>query len=133
MRPNPEANKSTFSLSAWSKNMKTIVGSNARPLCRALLYTLFLCISAFWAMPRSARAQIYVSEFGTNTVGEYDATTGAAINTNFITGVINPEGLLLSGNTLFVSSSISGGGSVGTYNATTGAVINATFRRRLRP
>jgi PKD domain len=107
--------------------MKTIVGSNARPLCRALFYTLYLSIFAFWAMPRSARAQIYVSEFGTNTVGEYDATTGAAINANFITGVINPEGLLLSGNTLFVSSSISGGGSVGTYNATTGAVINATF------
>jgi len=58
--------------------MKTIVTSNWRSLRRALC-TLLIGIAALWAMPGSARAQIYVSELGNNTVGEYDATTGAAI------------------------------------------------------
>jgi hypothetical protein len=129
MPPNPEANKPTFSLHL-EQSMKTIVGSNARPLCRALFYTLILCISAFWALPRSARAQIYVSQevsSSTGTVGEYDATTGAVINANLITGIIHPAGLVLSGNTLFVASAVANGGSVGTINATTGAPINANF------
>jgi hypothetical protein len=38
-------------------------------------------------MPSNARAQLYVAQAGNNTVGEYDATTGAAINANFITGL----------------------------------------------
>jgi hypothetical protein len=111
--------------------MKTIVESNPRPLRSALFCTLLLCISAIWAMPGSARAQIYVSQeyplAGTGTVSEYDATTGAVIKANLITGVIHPAGLVLSGNTLYVASAVANGGSVGTYDATTGAVINASF------
>ena len=74
---------------------------------------------------------------GNQTVGEYNATTGAAINANFIPvtqGFGNPEGLALSGNTLFVadlaqfSSPINFGlGRVGAYNATTGGAINANL------
>jgi hypothetical protein len=71
----------------------------------------------------AAHAQLYVSQG--STVGEYDATTGAAINANFITGLSAPVGLALSGNTLFVANN--GSGTVGEYNATTGAAINANF------
>src|SRR5208282_2158841 len=85
--------------------MKTIITSNSRPLRRALS-TLLLGIAALSAMPKSARAQLYVA-FG-NTVGEYDATTGAVINANFITGLnVNGYGsgaLAVSGNNLFVST-----------------------------
>jgi hypothetical protein len=113
-------------MKAQNKIMKTITRSNSSRLRRAVC-TLLLGITALWAMPSRAHAQIYVSELSTNTVGEYDATTGAPINANLITGVIQPEGLLVSGNTLFVSSGISNGGYVGTYNATTGAPINPQF------
>ena len=59
------------------------------------------------------------------TVGEYDATTGAAINASFITGLSFPWGLALSGNNLLVANSASN--TVGEYNAATGAAINAIF------
>jgi hypothetical protein len=34
-----------------------------------------------------------VANFNTGTVGEYDATTGAAINATFITGLTDPIGI----------------------------------------
>jgi len=84
--------------------MKTIITSNWRPL-RPALCTLLLGIAALWAMPRSAGAQqLYVAEINNNTVGEYNATTGAAINASFITGLLSPQGLAISGNTLFVAN-----------------------------
>jgi WD40 repeat protein len=58
-------------------------------------------------------------------VSTYNATTGAAINSNFITGIVEPIGLALFGNTLFVADF--GTGTVGTYDATTGASINRNF------
>ena len=111
--------------------MKTIIGSNSRPLRRALCTTL-IGIAALWAMLGSTHAQVlYVSQEypipGTGTVGKYDANTGAVINSSLITGVIHPAGLALLGNTLYVASAVAGGGSVGTYNATTGVPINASF------
>jgi hypothetical protein len=63
--------------------MKTIITSNWRPLRRALC-TLLLGIAELWAMPRNAHAQLYVISQSDDVVGEYDATTGAAINANFI-------------------------------------------------
>src|SRR5271165_519116 len=96
-----------------------------RPLHRALFYTLLLCIAALWAMPRSAHAQLYVSE-NSSTVGEYNATTGAAISSfTPITGLSIPEGIAVSGNNLFVAQEDNI--TVGEYNATTGAAINASF------
>jgi hypothetical protein len=109
--------------------MKTIITSDGRPLRRALC-TLLLGIAALWAMPTSARAQLYVGQFATNSVGEYNATTGAAINASFITGLAGNPGLALSGNDLFVltnGANGSGPGTVGEYDATTGAAINANF------
>jgi len=107
--------------------MKTITTSNWRPLRRAL-YTLLLCTAALWAMPRSAHAQLYVSQVG-GSVGEYNAATGAVINANLIMGLPQPGALLLSGNDLFVANTGIGAGidTVGEYNATTGAAINASL------
>jgi len=105
--------------------MKTIITSNSRPLHRALC-ALLLGIAALWAMPRSARAQVYVSQVFNGGVGKYNATTGAVINANFVTGLSQPQGLALSGNNLFVATN-NNGGTVGEYNATTGATINANF------
>src|SRR5271169_2360841 len=104
--------------------MKTIMTSNSRPLRRALC-TLLFGIAALWAMPRSARGQLYVSQVFNGGVGKYNATTGAAINANFITGLSSPKGIALSGNHLFVANFFSN--TVGEYNATTGATINANF------
>jgi len=52
-------------------------------------------------MPRSAHAQqLYVGQSPPGTVGEYNATTGAAINANLIS-LPGPTGLAVSGNDLF--------------------------------
>jgi hypothetical protein len=71
---------------------------------------------------------LFVGHFTTTgaagTVGEYNATTGAAINATLITGLpYGPGGLAVSGNHLLVAE----GAGVSEYNATTGAVINANF------
>ena len=73
---------------------------------------------------------LYVSQnlSASSLVGKYDATTGAAINANFITTApVGAFGLALSGNHLFVSSGQDLGTGVAEYDATTGAVINASF------
>jgi uncharacterized membrane protein len=76
--------------------LKSVITFNWRPLRRAL-FALLIGIAALWAMPRSARAQLYVSQLlGNSSVGEYDATTGAAINANFITGLNEPVGLAVA-------------------------------------
>jgi hypothetical protein len=95
--------------------MKTIIKSIWRPLCRALC-TLLIGIAALLAMPRNARAPVlYVGQSAINSVGEYNATTGAAINANYITGLNDPAGLAVSGNDLFVVNY--GADTVGEYNA----------------
>ena len=37
--------------------------------------------------------KLFVVDFASGTVGKYDATTGEAINANFITGLQFPTGL----------------------------------------
>src|ERR1700728_2419875 len=73
------------------------------------------------------QAQIFVANQGNNTVGEYNSTTGAAINSAFVSsGLVYPYCLAVSGNDLFVATD-SDNTTVGEYNATTGSVINASF------
>src|SRR4051812_15259102 len=87
---------------------------------------LFLIGAMGLAAPvESSHAQIFVAQNSPGRVGKYNASTGAPIVAGFISGVINPKELLLSGNTLYVSDSSTG--LVGTYNATTGGAINASF------
>jgi WD40 repeat protein len=110
-----------------SQIMKTSVTLNERALLRVLFAVLITC-TPFLAMPGRAQAQLYVSSRTNGTVSEYNATTGAVINANFITGLTAPEGLLLLGDVLFVANFGSGsGGWVGKYDATTGAAISQSF------
>ncbi len=108
--------------------MKTTLTSNWRPLLRAF-YPFLIAAAALWAMPKNARAQLYVTELpqvGTiGVVGKYDATTGAAISPSFITGLNFPVGLAVKGNTLFVANA--DGNTVGKYDAKTGAAISPSF------
>ncbi|HEY3901701.1 MAG TPA: autotransporter domain-containing protein [Chthoniobacter sp.] len=101
--------------------------STTRRLRPALLTPLAAALLALGVAPKSAQAQLYVSSYFGNNVGEYSATTGASINPSLITGLNNPTSLTLSGNNLFVAN-FAGGfnpSTVGVYNATTGAPINA--------
>ena len=106
--------------------MKTVISSPSRPLRRALC-TALIGLAALWAMPSSAQ-RLYVAQYSSgnpavNSIGEYDATTGAAINARFITGLTGPYALAVSDNDLFVTN----GNGVAEYNATTGAAINPSF------
>jgi hypothetical protein len=65
------------------------------------------------------------NEDGGGTVAEYDGNTGVTINRHFITGLMGPTGLAVTGNTLFVANTT--GGTVGKYDATTGGAVNAGF------
>jgi outer membrane protein assembly factor BamB len=59
-------------------------------------------------------------------VGKYDAATGAAINSRFITGTqFFPRALVAQDNTLFVACFCFG--TIGKYDAGTGKAINANF------
>jgi len=83
-------------------------------------------VAALCLIPVTGRAQIFVTNIGNNTIGEYNATTGATINSSFISsGLSNPRGIVLSGGNLFVANR--GNDTVGEYNATTGATINSSF------
>jgi hypothetical protein len=65
---------------------------------------------------------LFVANIGNNTIGEYNATTGATINSSFISSGLNmPEGIAFLGGNLFVTNA--GGNTIGEYNATTGATI----------
>jgi len=62
---------------------------------------------------------------GGPVVGTYNATTGAAINSNFITGLTAIVGAAVSSNILYLADF--NNQIIRTFNATTGAVINNTF------
>jgi hypothetical protein len=101
-----------------------------RTLCRAL-DTLLLCIAALWVMPRSVCGRS-MSPIQHRHGGEYDATTGAVINANLITGlgipgVVIAEGLGLSGNALFVSNLITNCADQGEFYP---ALLNITAELR---
>ena len=79
---------------------------------------------------------LFVAQQASNTVGTYNATTGAAINPSFITGLSGPQALAVLSSTLVPDSLFvvnigvpvgPGTGTIGKYDATTGAVINAGF------
>ena len=75
-------------------------------------------------MQKHVQAQVYISLVGDGVVSEYDEVTGQLINANFITGLSQPNELVLSGEVLFVANR---GGSVGKYDAKTGAAISQSF------
>jgi len=89
------------------------------------LILIALASAALCVIPGITRAQIFVANINTNTIGEYDAATGATINSSFISGLNQPVGIALSGGNLFVTNHNTN--TIGEYNATTGATINSSF------
>lgn len=78
----------------------------------------------------AVQAQLYVGVQNNNTIAEYNAATGAAINSSLVSGLGLPEGIAISGNNLFIASDKTGTpgvGVIGEYNATTGAAINSSL------
>src|SRR6266481_6163992 len=82
-------------------------------------------VAALCLTPVTGDAQIFVTNAFSNTIGEYNATTGAPINSSFISGLDFPTGIALFGGNLFVTNN--GNNTIGEYNATTGAPINSSF------
>ena len=71
-----------------------------------------------------AQAQMFVTNYGSGTVGKYDAATGAAIDPSFITGLGHPTDMVIDANQhLFVSS----WAGVREYDAISGALLNPAF------
>jgi len=66
---------------------------------------------------------LFVTNWQTGTVGEYNATTGATVNASLVTGLDSPEGIAISGNDLFVTEQ---NNLIGEYT-TSGAVVNASL------
>lgn len=72
-----------------------------------------------------AGTDLYIVNYGSGTIGEYNADTGAAINTALVSGLSSPEGLAVSGSDLFVANF--NAGAVGEYSAVTGTAISASL------
>jgi hypothetical protein len=66
--------------------MKTTTPSNWRALLRALSAFL-IAVAALLAMPKNARAQVYVVRSADGVVSKYNPRTGATINASFIAGL----------------------------------------------
>ncbi len=72
---------------------------------------------------------LFVESYTNGTIGEYNATTGAAINSHLISGLNSPEALATDGTNLFVANFGTAGGhngSIGEYT-TAGAAVNAAL------
>jgi len=97
-----------------------------------------MCLCIAWVATRTGRAAarqvLFIGSGSTDTVGKYDARTGAAINSSLINGqgLSGPGSMAVDGNNhLFVVSTVFSGFEppwiVGQYDATTGVTINANF------
>jgi len=86
---------------------------NIRLVLFALVASAALC--------GTSRAQIFVTNFGSGTVGEY-TSSGAPINPALISGLFEPFGIAISGDKLFVKT----GDLVSEYT-TSGALVNQSL------
>jgi PEP-CTERM motif len=62
---------------------------------------------------------------GSGVVSTWDATTGASINANLVSGLNAAFAMLVSGSSLYVGEI--GGSNISQWNAATGQVINSSF------
>ena len=80
-----------------------------------------------------ANGYLYVSSLGVGggnlgKVGEYDATTGAAIHAALLSGLAGgPPEIAVVGNDLYMTVAVTGGSKVAVYDATSGEVINSSL------
>ena len=86
-----------------------------------LLPCALLCLGML--CPR-ARAQIYVAEFGSGSIGEFN-TDGTTVNASLVTGLNGAGSVAVGGSDLFATNAF--GGTVGEYDAATGATVNAAL------
>ena len=93
------------------------------------LSNIILGVVLFCASLGMAQAQVYVSNLDEGTVSEYDATTGALLNPNLISGLQKPRGVAWADGYLYVTQEGDdpAAGSVGKYDAATGTPINAAL------
>jgi streptogramin lyase len=89
------------------------------------LWNSLLIIFLGTLLAGQAHGQIFVTNSTSNTVGEYDAATGATINSALVSGLNGPTGIAVSGGNLWVYNLFAG--TIGEYNATTGATVNASL------
>ncbi len=115
---------------------RTIPIATARSIRSAAL------LLAIWAMPATARGQIYVANayepgngLNSASIGVYDAATGATINAALVSGMsVYLNHIAVSGGNLFVTHSGTttngiynpGSGSIGEYT-TSGLTVNASL------
>jgi hypothetical protein len=107
-------------------SMPGVQSRGADPMKFSIAFTVLVVAIAAGSSAARAGELLVVDELA-ETVGVYDATTGATINGSLISGLTNyPRDMKLAGGDLYITSS--SGGTVGQYNATTGATINAAFQ-----
>jgi hypothetical protein len=85
--------------------MKTDTKFNSGPLSRAVAALLLaFVVAALCLVPVTGTAQILVANQGNNTIGEYDATTGAPINRSFISSGSFASDIAVSGGNRLLQS-----------------------------
>src|SRR5947209_8452552 len=92
------------------------------PMSIRLILSSLAASAALCAMPGTTRAQLFVTNQTTGTIGEYTAS-GATVNPNLITGLSFPADVAVSGGHLFVTNEVTG--TIGEY--TSGATVNASL------
>jgi hypothetical protein len=125
------ANAGGNTVSEYDVSNEKMVVSNPNFIAKGLSWPIGLAISG---------TNLYVANGNGNaSIGEYNTTTAAVINSNFIPAPLDlggPSALAVSsdGNTLFVAhyqqfnnSKNPGRGSVSTYDAKSGALINGNL------
>jgi len=84
---------------------------------------LIVVTAAFGLLSTKAFGQIFLTNTNAGTIGEYDVTTGAPINSTLVSGLNHPTQVAVSGTDLFVRQ---GNGTIGAYT-TSGAAINSSL------
>jgi hypothetical protein len=114
----------------FDKTCTSITPMRTNPSLKSFkLSTLISLATAivFLAMPETARCgTIFGTRPGSNTIGKYNATTGAPINPSLVSGLFGLAlGIVVSGGDLFVTDANLG--TIGKYNAATGAPVNPSL------
>jgi hypothetical protein len=99
-----------------------------------LLLCILLASLVFSAAPGRACAQIFVTNFGAGTIGEY-STSGEPLAPQLISGLISPGGVAVSREGLFLTSLVmpnNGAGMVSKYTIS-GEVVDRTLIQLFGP
>lgn len=96
-------------------------------MCRFNLSVMSIIVLAASAgaslMPEAAHGQIYVTNVGTNSIGEYDLD-GTIVNPSLVSGLDDPWSLAVSGSNIFVTNG--GSGTIGEYT-TAGGIVSTSL------